>query len=69
MLFDAEKTLRTNEAGLTDFAAFTIGFIQRNGERIPVRAAGNLAENQIRTWKIGNHQSGSPLSTGAAETK
>src|SRR5216110_1203351 len=56
MLFDHEKSLRANEAGLIDFAALTIAFIQRNGERIPVRAAGNLAENQIRPGKIGNDQ-------------
>ena len=33
------------KAGLTDFAALTIAFIQWNGERIPVPAAGDLAEN------------------------
>src|SRR5437764_14692236 len=48
MLFDAEKTLRTNEAGCFDFASFTIGFVQRNGESIPVCAARDLAKNQIR---------------------
>jgi hypothetical protein len=29
-----------------------------------VRAAGDLAENQIRAWKIGNHQCGPALSGG-----
>src|SRR5436190_23809303 len=54
MLFHAEKTLWTNEAGLIDFAALTIGFIQRNSESVPVRAARDLAKNQIRAWKIGD---------------
>jgi hypothetical protein len=62
VLFDSEKALRTNEAGLTDFAALTIAFIQRNSERIPVSAAGDLAQNQIRARKIGNHQSWPALS-------
>jgi hypothetical protein len=57
--------LRTNEAGLTDFAAFTIAIIQGNGERIPMRAARDLAQNQIRAWKIGDDQSGTPLSAAA----
>src|SRR5439155_4580279 len=63
------KSLRANEARLPDFAAFTIGFIQRNGERIPVRAGRDLAQNQIRTWKIGNHQSGSPLFAAAISAR
>jgi hypothetical protein len=29
-----------------------------------VRAAGDLAKNQIRAWKIGKHQSGPALSGG-----
>ena len=45
VLFDGEKPLRTNETGLIDLAALTIGTIQWNGERIPVRAAGDLAQN------------------------
>src|SRR5262249_21748275 len=49
------------EAGLTDFAAFTIAFIQWNGESIPVPAACDLAQNQIRAWKIGNYQGRTPL--------
>jgi len=61
VLLDAEQSLRTNEAGLTDFAALTIAFVQRNGESIVMRAARDLTENQIRAWKIGNHQSGTPL--------
>ena len=64
MLFNGEKSLRTNKAGLTDLTAFTIAVVQRDGERIPVRAAGDLAENQIRAWKIGNHQCGPALSGG-----
>jgi hypothetical protein len=56
-LFDSEKSLRTNEARLSDPTAFIIAFIQWNGESVPVRAAGDLAKNQIRAWKIGNHQS------------
>jgi hypothetical protein len=64
VLFDSEKSLRANEAGLTDLAAFTIALIQWNRESIPVRAACDLAENQIRAWKIGNHQCGPALSGG-----
>jgi hypothetical protein len=64
MLFDGEKPLRTNKAGLIDFAAFTIAAVQRNGESIPVRAACDLTQNQIRAWKIGNHQSGPAFSAG-----
>jgi hypothetical protein len=62
VLFDSEKSLRANEAGLTDLAAFTIALIQWNRESIPVRAACDLAENQIRAWKIGNHKSRSTFS-------
>src|SRR5437899_11665635 len=61
VLFDGEKPLRTNEARLIDLAALTIAAIQRNGERIPVRAAGDLAKNQVSAGKIGDHQSGAPL--------
>jgi len=43
VLFDGEKSLRANEARLTDFAAFTIAFIQWNGESVPVPAARDLA--------------------------
>jgi hypothetical protein len=46
VLFDGEKALRTNDAGLTDFAALTITFVQWDGESIPVRAARDLAQNQ-----------------------
>ncbi|PYL71557.1 MAG: hypothetical protein DMF26_19020 [Verrucomicrobia bacterium] len=42
--FDGEKALRTDEAGLTDFAAFTIAFVQWDDESVPVRAAGDLAQ-------------------------
>src|SRR5882724_11672515 len=49
---------------MIDFAALTIAFIQRHGESIPVRAACDLAENQIRPRKIGNHQCGPALSGG-----
>src|SRR5262249_38815839 len=64
-LFDGEKPLRPDKAWLTDPAAFTIASVQRNGESIPVCAAGDLAQNQIRAWKIGNDQSG-PLPFPAA---
>jgi hypothetical protein len=62
VVFQSEKALRTNKARLIDLAALTIGTIQRNGKPIRVRATGDLAENQIRAWKIGNHKSGSTLS-------
>jgi len=39
--------------------------IQRNGESIGVRAARDLAENQVRAGKIGNHQSGPAFSDGS----
>jgi hypothetical protein len=45
VLFDGEKALRPNEAGLIDLAAFTIAVIQRNGEGIPMCATRDLAEN------------------------
>src|SRR6267378_7419226 len=63
-MFDREKTLRTNEARLTELAARKIAAIQRNGESIRMGAARDLAENQVRARKIGNHQSGPPLSAG-----
>src|SRR5436309_835196 len=62
VLFDAEQSLRTDEARLRKLAAFKIAASQRNGESIGVRAAGDLAENQIFSWKISNHQSGPALS-------
>src|SRR5262249_57886868 len=43
----------------------TITIIERNGERIPVRAARDLAENQIRAREIGNDQSGTPIFAAA----
>jgi hypothetical protein len=55
MVFKCEKPLRTNEAWLAELAAFKIAAIQRNGEGIVVSAARDLAENQVRAWKIGNH--------------
>ncbi len=61
VVFKCEKALRANEAWLTDFAAFTIAAIQRDGESVPVRAARDLAQNQIRAWKIGDNQSRAPL--------
>ena len=57
MLLDGEQSLWANKAGLTDFAAFAIAAVQRDGKRIPMRAARDLAENQISAGKIGNHQS------------
>ena len=64
MVFNCEKSLRTNEARHGELAAFKIGVIQRNGESIGMRAARDLAENQVRSRKIGNYQSGSALSGG-----
>jgi hypothetical protein len=69
VVFKCEKSLRPNEAWLTDLAALTIGVVQRNGESIPVRAARDLAQNQIRAWKIGNHQSGTPLFAAAISAR
>ncbi len=48
-MFDAEKPLRANVARLIDLAALTIATIQRDRKTIEVRAAGDLAENQVRT--------------------
>src|SRR5205823_298967 len=45
-VINCEKSLRTNEALLGELSVFEIGTIQRNGESIEVRPAGNLAENQ-----------------------
>jgi hypothetical protein len=39
VVFNGEKSLRTNKARLRELAAFKIGMIQRNGESIGVRAA------------------------------
>ncbi len=69
VVFKGEKSLRTNEAWLADLAAFTIATIQWNGERIPVRAARDLTQNQIRAWKIGNHQSGTPFFAAAISAR
>jgi len=55
-VFKCEKSLRTNEGGLRELAVLKIATIQRNRESIRVRAARDLAENQIRAWKIGNYQ-------------
>src|SRR5262249_24963006 len=49
-------SLRTNKAWLTDLAALTIAVVQWYSESIPVRAARDLAENQICAWKISDHQ-------------
>jgi len=61
---NCEKSLRTNEALMAELAAFKIGAIQRNGESIGMRAAGDLAENQILAWKIVDYQNGPALSAG-----
>src|SRR5215813_1173616 len=61
-MFECEKTLRANEAGLVDLPALAIAAIQWNGKPIEVRAAGDLAKNQVRARKIGDHKSGSTLS-------
>jgi hypothetical protein len=50
-----EKSLRPNETRLADVAAFTIAVVQWHGKSIPVPASGDLAKNQIRTGKIGDH--------------
>ncbi len=63
-MFNREQPLRPNEALLTELAAVKIAAIERNGESIRVRAARDLAENQIRPRKIGDHQSGPALSGG-----
>jgi hypothetical protein len=64
VLFDGEQSLWANKAGLTDFAVFTIAVVQRDGERVPVPATRDLAENQIRAGKIGNHQCRTAFSSG-----
>ena len=69
VLFDCEESLRPNEAGLTDLAAFTIAVVQRYGERIPMRTARDLAQDQIRAWKICNDQSRTPLSAAAISAR
>jgi len=55
VLFDTEKPLRANEARVGEFATFEIAAGQRNRESIGTRSAGDLAQNQILPWKIGNH--------------
>jgi hypothetical protein len=61
---NGEKALRTNEALVGELAPFKIGTIQRNGETIVMRAARDLAENQVLAWKIVDHQSGPAFSAG-----
>jgi hypothetical protein len=61
---NCEKSLRTNEALVGELAAFKIGTIERNGEIIGMRAARDLAENQILAWKIVDHKSGPAFSAG-----
>jgi hypothetical protein len=61
VVFECEKPLWANEARLIELATLAIGFIQWNGEGVRVRAAGDLAENQIGPWKIGNHKGGPAL--------
>jgi hypothetical protein len=63
-VINREKSLRTNEALVRELSVFEIGAIQRNGERIEMRATGDLAENQILPWKIVDDQSGSAFSAG-----
>jgi hypothetical protein len=57
-----EKPLWANVARPINLAALAIGFIQRNGKTVEVRATGDLTENQVRAWKIGNHKSRPTLS-------
>src|SRR4030095_2138787 len=61
VMLECEKALRANVARLIDSPALTIATIQRDRKTIEVRAAGDLAENQVRAWKIGNHKSGPAL--------
>src|SRR6266498_3906967 len=62
VMFQCEKPLRANVARLIELPALTIATIQRDRETIEVRAAGDLAENQIGSWKIGDYKSRPPLS-------
>src|SRR4030095_16201977 len=62
VMLECEKALRANVARLIDSSALTIATIQRDRKTIEVRAAGDLAENQVRSWKIDNHKSGPALS-------
>src|SRR5215211_29792 len=64
VLFDCEKPLRTNKARLRKLPAFEIAAGERNRESVGMRATRDLAENQIFTWEIGDHQCGSALSDG-----
>src|SRR6266403_6066931 len=64
VLFDSEKSLRTNEARLRWLAAFKIAAGERNRESVGMRATCDLAENQIFTWQISEHQCGPALSGG-----
>jgi hypothetical protein len=61
---NGEKSLWTNEALMRELSAFKIATIQRNGESIVVRAARDLAENQILAWKIVDYESRPALSAG-----
>src|SRR5215813_4803512 len=61
-MFECEKALRSNVAGLIDLATLKIATIQRDRKTIVMRTACYLAENQIRSRKIGDHKSGPTLS-------
>ena len=54
VLFDSEKSLRTNKARLRKLAAFKIAAGERNRESVGMRATRDLAKNQIFTWQIGD---------------
>jgi len=69
VLFDGEKSLGTNEAWLIDLAPFTIAVIQRDSESVPMCAARDLTQNQIRAWKISNDQSGPPRFAAAISAR
>jgi hypothetical protein len=69
VLFDGEQSLRSDKAGLIDFAAFAIAAVQRDGESIPVRATRDLTKNQISTWEIGNYQGGTSLSAATISAR
>jgi len=55
VVFKGEKSLRTNKSRLRELSAFKVADIKRNGEGVVMCTARDLAENQVRAWKIGNH--------------
>ena len=45
VLLDGEQSLRADETRLIELAVFTVAFVQRDSEGIPVRPARDLAKN------------------------